>query len=701
MWSQRGAVGIGALLSVLAVVSGLLVGSGNAARVFQLGDGKACMADQIPGGSGVACPSVGSGDRDWRDAGDGAVRRVVVGADGLVWAQIELGDGLFVWRQVGRDDHVDVPGSEGERTSVVTGGGRSWLVSVDSRTVRALGVESDSKKVSSSLKGGVHPIAAVDGDGRLVLVTVSSVVVFDVAHGRVREREAGFRAPHGVSSVVAVGDVVVLVSATDGSAVVIDGETAGRRLDLGLSGKGLKVPALSSGSVLWVLDPETGRVVGTHVDGRRVASVSLPGPGNWQPPVVVGDVVMVSRVVAGRVELWRASAGSSSFTQVPLDGPEVSGLVGCVGQGVGEVCPEVFESGGRLWVNRPSADSVVVVDGSGGVRVLSKGRPAGDGEGPGGDTLTQRGATNAGAGPETLDPPLPGLLLRTSSLGSVVAGGDDGPANVDPTEPKATTGPAAHSGDVDPVIGASEGSSADADLSEASGERGDQPGLIEPDPVEQCPAGIGGSGPQVKRPTPPSNIRISAIPDTRVLAHVVVTWDEPSVPYVCQFSVAIQIGGETVRVIAGSGDRSALLPAVRMGDVAVTVTAVNARGQGQTTVDFHISTPPPTAPSVPTSVHWEQTNGTDRALWLPPEDDGGSPVVDYRLWIHSPDLPDSELNGSYYTILVEDLPTNFGCLNNGIPVDGLRSFYFEVAAENAVGVSDFVKSGLIVGTKCW
>lgn len=411
-WSQRGAIGVGALLSIVAVVSGLLVGSGNASRLLDLGDGRGWISDNSPGGSaGVAGVSVGSATTDWRSVGAGIVKRVVAGADGLVWAQVDMGGGRFEWRRVGKDKATSVSpaGAAGDQVAV-TGGGVSWLVDTVRSRVLLLtdGGPSEAMKVGSSIRSsrgadGVAPVAAVDGKGRLVVVSVSSVVVFGRS-GDTIKRLGRFDVPEGVSGVVTVGDRVVLVSRKQGSALVLDGARSGTRLRLGASGVSLLVPERSSGSVLWVVDPSTRRVVGTHVDGRRVGELPLPDVegATWSSPVVVGDVVMVSAQAGGRLHMWRGAAGSG-FHEVDLK--ELGEIGSCE-----PACAELFESGGRLWVNQSTSPSVGVVDAAGVVRTIWKARPSstGEGEGRGAGATPDHGAKAADTAFGRIDvPPMP------------------------------------------------------------------------------------------------------------------------------------------------------------------------------------------------------------------------------------------------------------------------------------------------------
>lgn len=593
VWSQRGAVGVGVLFAVVSVVSGLLVGSGNAARVLHLDDGRACMADNDPAGtSGVACPSVGSAQSDYLPVAGGTVQRVVVGADGLVWAQVKRPDGTFEWRRVGKDSSSLVAAGKEDDQIVVTGGRAAWLVDVAHSSVKSL-TSGATAPVTPSLMGKVKPVAGVDGHGRLVVVTVSSIVVFDDADDRVRE-VGRFDTPEKLSSVVVAGEDVVLVSGIRGSAVVVDGAKGrpGKPLDLGVSGQSVLVPERSTGSALWVLDPVSGRVVGTGVDGRRVGVLELPsGVDRWDAPSVVGDVVMVSGRVGGVLELWRGNAGSGELKRVEWPAGAASQLASCGAGG----CPEVFESGGRLWVNQPTADSVLVVDAAGGVRVVSKGGPEATGRGDvasaasNGDQGARVKAQSAQRGevesvpfrsPTAGTPAGPGSIAGSS--GPETAGGDGDPSTTKPTQPTPDT--------VEPQGGPPPDS---------------VPGAPAAGPASvPCASDASVSGDQSRVPGAPVGLTATATAAVDGKGSITVAWKAPAdggvvCGYVISVSGPTPVNGRTVAATASSTVLDGLMP----GGYSITLTASNNTGRSvAATATAAIVNQTTTPPAIPCKV---------------------------------------------------------------------------------------------------
>jgi hypothetical protein len=562
---------VGSLLVVLSVVSGLLVGSGNASKVFDLGDGTAWVSDNTPGGSGVAGVSVGSAGSDWRSVGGGTVRRVVAGADGSVWAQLELDDGSFVWRKVGKDGKptdVGSPGAEKDQV-VVTGGGKAWLVDAKRSSVTSLSGERAEKRIQPQVRGGIVPVAGVDGDGRLVVVTVSSVVVFDEIGGKIKEL-GRFDAPDGLTSVVVVGDKVVLVSAGTGSATVVDGAKASKRLDLGASGKQVLVPDRSSGSVLWVLDPVSRRVVGTHVDGRRIGEIPLPDGGGWGAPVVVGDVVMVRAQIGGRLSLWRGVVGSR-FQPVDLTG------VGDIGSCDGG-CPEVFESGGRLWVNRSTAPDVAVVDAAGNVRVVPKARPnaTGQGDAAGGAAAQQRrGAQVKEAALERAE--VPAVPYRRPPQGVPAGAGEVPGANTkNPTAGRAG----------DPTTGRPIGANPNAETpADGSAPDPNGPGATpsgqDPGGSAPCAAAPAVVGDHSAPPAAPAAVTATGSTSGRT-GSIRVSWAIAGTgPVVCGFLVQLVGGVEPVSRVVGAAETSVTVEGLPGGEFTVSVRASNNAGMGE------------------------------------------------------------------------------------------------------------------------
>lgn len=599
VWSQRGAVGVGALLSIMAVVSGLLVGSGNASRLLDLGDGRGWITDNSAGGaSGVSGVSVGSATTDWRSVGGGTVASVVAGADGLVWAQVDVGGGQFEWRRVGKDEAMAVSQRGGKDSQVVvSGGGVSWLVDAARSTVRLLtsGGSSKSRAVEPSIRsnrgpGGVAPVAGVDGEGRLVVVTVSSVVVFGRSGDAFKEL-GRFDVPDRVSNVVTVGERVVLVSRTAGSALVLDGVRPGKRLSLGVSGKEAKVPGRSTGSVLWVLDPTSGRVLGTHIDGRRVGELPLPDTGDatWSDPVVVGDVVMVSAQVGSAVRLWRGAPGAG-FNEVGL------GVLGDIGSCAAR-CPELFESGGRLWVNQSTAPDVGVVDTAGVVRRISKGRPSatGEGEGSGAGAAPDQGAKVTDTAFERADvPPVP---YRKPPVNAPLGSGQGPGAN--PTNP--TTGQAgdpaskSRTNPTPDTINSIGGAPPDAtdvppdDTTPDDTTPGNDTVADAPTPCVDAPSV---TGDQSKAPGSPTGLVVEGSEALDGKGTLQVRWTAPSGSVTCGYRIEIS-GPMSRSVEAAAVSTSESIGDLPAGHYSVAVRAVNNAGSSRlVTAEAWIRMPP-------------------------------------------------------------------------------------------------------------
>jgi len=602
-------VGVGALLSIMAVVSGLLVGSGNASRLLDLGDGRGWITDNSAGGaSGVSGVSVGSATTDWRSVGGGTVASVVAGADGLVWAQVDVGGGQFEWRRVGKDEAMAVSQRGGKDSQVVvSGGGVSWLVDAARSTVRLLtsGGSSKARAVEPSIRsnrgpGGVAPVAGVDGEGRLVVVTVSSVVVFGRSGDAFKEL-ARFDVPERVSNVVTVGERVVLVSRTGGAALVLDGVRPGKRLSLGVSGKETKVPGRSTGSVLWVLDPTSGRVLGTHLDGRRVGELPLPDTGDakWSDPVVVGDVVMVSAQVGSGVRLWRG-APRAGFREVGL------GVLGDIGS-CSASCPELFESGGRLWVNQSTSPDVGVVDTAGVVRRISKGRPSatGEGEGSGAGAAPDQGAKVADTAFERAGvPPVP---YRKPTVNAPLGSGQMPGAN--PTNP--TTGQPG-----DPTTNQTIGTTPDT-ITPIDGSPEKPPATPEQHGDAPCARAPDVVGSHVEPPAQPADVSASATSSGDGRGVITVSWKAGvGAGVTCSFFVLVgEVSAGQVRAF-GPTDLTATFD-VPVGDYTVEVSAGNNNPVNSPSVKLSVKVdgPPMTQPDPQPTPGANVVDGPCRFEW--------------------------------------------------------------------------------------
>jgi len=577
--SQRGAVVLGSLVMVIAVLSGLLVGSGNATKVLGLGDGLGWVIDNSGDVPVVAGLSVSSDDVDRRQVPGGEFVTIVDPETGeVVFVQRRVG-GRLEWVRVGRGDQpspVAPAAGEGDQL-VVSGGGRVWLVDRSTGSVMLLASSGQAPKPVSvgRIVADVESFAAVDGLGRLFVATTTGVRILGVSRGRPTTM-GSVASPQGLSSLVSVGGDVVGVSAGSGSAAVFAGARVRTRIDLGVSSRGLLVPSRSTGSVLWVLDPGSGRVSGTSTEGRRVAVLSLPRVvGDWNPPAAVGGVVMVSAVVDGAVRVWRGSSESPGFVEVRFGEFESMAVCGPGG------CPEFFESGGRGWMNDPAGDAVLVIDPSGGVRRLGKGE---DGAGSGG------GASNAGGGrvgPSGVQskalPPTPFKALPVQPRSSVEAqvrglnsgnqtrGGETGRGS-GPTPQVVTPGAGAPSQDsgVETEVGSGPNS----------------PGAVVP---AVCTPAVEGAreGLHTAIPAAPTELRAEVVeaPD-RSSGTVTVAWTQPvDGTAVCGFHVVATVGTTRIATVEATGaGNSAQIGPLPSGKYEVSVVAFNNAGIGPATV---------------------------------------------------------------------------------------------------------------------
>ncbi len=590
--SQRGAVVLGSLVMVMAVLSGLLVGSGNATKVLGLGDGLGWVIDNSGDVPVVAGLSVSSDDVDRRQVPGGELVTIVDPETGeVVFVQRRVG-GRLEWVRVGRGDKpspVAPAAGEGDQL-VVSGGGRVWLVDRSAGSVMLLAGSGTAPKPVSvgRIISDVESFAAVDGSGRLFVATTTGVRILGVSRGRPITM-GSVASPQGLSSLVSVGGDVVGVSAGSGSAAVFAGARVRTRMDLGVSSRGLLIPSRSTGSVLWVLDPGSGRVSGTSTEGRRVAVLSLPRVvGDWNPPAAVGGVVMVSAVVDGAVRVWRGSSESPRFVEVRFGEFESMAVCGPGG------CPEFFESGGRGWMNDPAGDAVLVIDPSGGVRRLGKGE---DGAGSGGGASNAGGGRVAPSGAQSKAlPPTPFKALPVQPRSSVEAQvrglnsgnrtrGGESSRGLGSTPQVVTPGagvPSQNSG-----AGATVGSGPNS------------PAVVMP---AVCTPTVEGArdGLHTTIPAAPTELRAEVVdaPD-RSSGTVTVAWTQPvDGTAVCGFHVVATV--ETTRIatvdVTGTASSAQIGP-LQSGKYEVSVAAFNNAGSGPASVSSVSIDGPPITPS--------------------------------------------------------------------------------------------------------
>lgn len=176
-------------------------------------------------------------------------------------------------------------------------------------------------------------------------------------------------------------------------------------------------------------------------------------------------------------------------------------------------------------------------------------------------------------------------------------------------------------------------------------------------------------------PSPPRNLQAAAGD-----SQVTLTWDPPA-----------DSGGLPVllyRIYRGtsSGGESFLIEVpliLTYIDLLVTngvtyyyqVTAVNLDGEsGYSNEASATPGPPATVPGPPTGLTAIGGDGFVALAWLAPDDDGGSPITNYRLYRGT-----SSGGESFFKDMGDVLAYSDGSVSNGV------TYYYQVSAENVVG----------------
>jgi parallel beta-helix repeat protein len=113
------------------------------------------------------------------------------------------------------------------------------------------------------------------------------------------------------------------------------------------------------------------------------------------------------------------------------------------------------------------------------------------------------------------------------------------------------------------------------------------------------------------------------------------------------------------------------------------ISAINVMGEG--ILSNGIGATPMTVPSPPTNMQLSAGDGYVNLTWIPPNNDGGSPIQSYRLY--RSDSPGSE------SLLVE---IGYSLYYNDTSVINNRTYVYRISVKNAVGESE--KSNEVNGT---
>ncbi len=269
---RRHPVGILAVLVAMAVIGANAFGTGLVHRKVPPLDGGVWLGSA---NGSLAHVDGSSAQVDWRlSTGKGTFQVTQDGTGALV----ETADGHVTAIDPTAMALVNPTDLADPHTQVVTGGGRTYVVYLDTGISQQVSADTLDPVGDAVDLGGTVTSAAVDAGGELYvrLDDGSTTESIDGDHQRAETAVDGSDA----TSLTAVGGTVVAVDTGSGVATVLHPDGGTRSIGLGVSGKGIAVPPGSSGPDLWLTDGPDAQLLSVDLTNGEVGDTTIAHAGN-------------------------------------------------------------------------------------------------------------------------------------------------------------------------------------------------------------------------------------------------------------------------------------------------------------------------------------------------------------------------------------------------------------------------------------
>ena len=239
-------------------------------------------------------------------------------------------------------------------TTVVSGGGRAYVAYLDTGIVQQVDPTTLDATGDAVDLGGALSSAAVDGGGVLFarLDGSSAIESVDGDHERASMSDDGSSS----TTLVAVGPVVAAVDTGEGRVTTLEPNGAVDPIDLGVSGKGLRVAPVSNGPDLWLTDSGGHQLVSVDLSRGEVGTTPVAGIGASSSAVqAAGDVAYVFDRTSGTI-VTVDEQGSATTTKAFPPGTDA----------------QVVAKDGLVYVNDGSGPKAFVGDQHGTLKPIDK-----------------------------------------------------------------------------------------------------------------------------------------------------------------------------------------------------------------------------------------------------------------------------------------------------------------------------------------
>ncbi len=252
----------------MALIGATAFGSGLTHRTLPALDGGVWLGSA----NGSLAHVDGSSARvDWRlSTGKGTFRITQDGTGGFV----ETADGHVIAIDPTAMTLVNPTDLSDPHTQVVTGGGRTYIVYLDTGLSQEVDAETLDPVGDAVDLGGAVSSAAVDESGVLFarLDGGSTIETIDGDHQRAETSDGGSDS----TTLVAVGGKVAAVDTTEGVVTTVRPDGSTHPIAIGASGKGISVAATSGGPDLWLTDVPDSQLVSVDLADDEVGTTPLP-----------------------------------------------------------------------------------------------------------------------------------------------------------------------------------------------------------------------------------------------------------------------------------------------------------------------------------------------------------------------------------------------------------------------------------------
>ena len=207
---------------------------------------------------------------DWRlSTGKGTFRVTQDGTGGFV----ETADGRVSAIDPTALALVDPTDLADPHTEVVAGGGRTYVVYLDTGLSQQVDAATLDPVGDAVDLGGTVTSAAVDGGG-VLYVRLDDGSTVETVDGDHQRAEVGVDGTD-TTSLVAVGGRVAAVDTGAGLVTVLHPNGSTRAIDVGVSGKGVTVAPGSGGPDLWLTDMTDSQLVSVDLSNSEVGTTAI------------------------------------------------------------------------------------------------------------------------------------------------------------------------------------------------------------------------------------------------------------------------------------------------------------------------------------------------------------------------------------------------------------------------------------------